>query len=69
MKGRADVANADPSPAENENPARSFPISLAIGSVLLTGLIYGFLIWSNCESDGIAAFFGDVRSFHTAQGC
>ncbi|MGJ9371831.1 hypothetical protein [Nesterenkonia sp. CF4.4] len=63
------MANADPSPAENEQPARSFYISLAIGSALLTVLIYGFLIWSNCESDGIAAFFGDVHRFHTAQGC
>lgn len=58
----------DPGP-EGENPARSFLISLAIGSVLLTVLLYGFLIWSNCGSSGIAAFFGDVRSFHTAQGC
>lgn len=63
------MAQTDHSGSEGENPARSLFISLAIGSVLLTVLLYGFLIWSNCESGGIAAFFGDVRSFHTAQGC
>ena len=63
------MANSDPSPAESEHPARSFQISLAIGSVLLTTLLYGFLIWSNCEADGIAAFLGDVGDFHTGEGC
>lgn len=63
------MAQADQPGVEDQNPARSFHISLAIGSLLLTALLYGFLIWTNCETDGITSFFGDVRSFHTAQGC
>ncbi|NDK32456.1 hypothetical protein [Nesterenkonia haasae] len=39
-------------------------------SLLLTAVIYGWLIWSNCNSDGIADFFADVRDFHTSyDGC
>lgn len=63
------MAQAEQPLPEGENPARSFRISLAIGSLLLTALVYGFLIWSNCATDGIAAFSSDVRSFHTAEGC
>ncbi|TDS84778.1 hypothetical protein EV640_107176 [Nesterenkonia aurantiaca] len=63
------METVDQSASESQHPARSFGVSLAAGSLLLTVLTYGFLIWSNCETAGIATFLGDVRSFHTAEGC
>lgn len=39
-------------------------------SLLLTAVIYGWLIWSNCNSDGLSDFFGDISDFHTSyDGC
>lgn len=43
--------------------------AFVIACLALTALIYGFLIWTNCESQGIADFFADVRDFHTYDGC
>lgn len=43
--------------------------AFVVGCLLLTALIYGYLIWSNCNSQGLGDFFSDVRAFHTYEGC
>ena len=52
--------------------SRTFVSSVIVVAVslLLTAVIYGWMMWSNCNSEGIADFLVDVREFHTSHaGC
>lgn len=45
------------------------PALITIVGILVSIFLYSYLIWSNCDSNGLGDFFTDVRHFHTSLGC
>lgn len=42
---------------------------IALLSVVFSLFLYAYLIGSNCESEDFSSFMGDVRAWHTSEGC